>query len=233
MLIYLKTIILALFSRDLYHEVASKWLGMGFMYIFFITCISSLFLSFKVNMTIDDIFKFESGMEKEYLPKRITSVIKQIPEIKIRGGKFITNTDKPTYISFPENPEKTIIVIDTKNQINDLKNTDAVVFVRSRGISLKDGKVLQDLSVSEMLQIIGAQPNHEMTISRDDLQSWARQSMEQSNIVPMIFFAGRTVASTIQYTFQVLIMAFAGLVLCQLFGIKLQIQMLSDRKSVV
>jgi len=232
MLIYLKTIFLALFSRDLYRDVASKWLGMGLMYIFFITCLISLFLSFKVNMTIDEIFKFEAGMEKEFLPKRISAIIEQIPEIKISGGKFITESDKPTYISFPESPEKTIIIIDTKNQIQDLENTDALIFIQQRGIAIKEGKLMQALSVKEILQIMGAQPNHEMIIKRDDLLSWARQSMEQSKIVPMIFFLWKTITSTIQYTFQALIMGFVGLAFCQIFRIKPQMSMLARLSAV-
>lgn len=105
-----RAIPLALYSKEVYQDVAHRWQGMGFGYLFLLLsllCVPVTLVAVVWSLTIT----LDSPYDFNYL-------IDQIPEIQIENGEAKLSVPQPYYIKTKDTAE-IVGVIDTTRPVNE------------------------------------------------------------------------------------------------------------------
>lgn len=113
----LQAIYMSFYSKKLYRDVAMRWGGKAFLYLFMLV----------IFIWILPISAMQDALNKNYAQYSILYV-QQIPVVKIEKGSIKTPDNKPYFVKNPDTKE-TIMVIDTTGKYTDLKQTDAKILV--------------------------------------------------------------------------------------------------------
>ena len=103
-----RALVLSLFSRDLYRDVAANWRGIGFLYLLLILALT----------WIPEIYKMQVGF-KDFAQTEFTSMIQDFPPITITKGVVSSPAPQPYYMRERESG-KVIFILDTTGQVTQL-----------------------------------------------------------------------------------------------------------------
>lgn len=170
---HLRAIPLSLYSKELYQDVAHRWQGTGFGYLFLllsVLCVPFTLLALLWTLTVT----LESPYDFNYL-------IDQVPDIRIENGEASTSVEQPYFIRDKVSGKVVGIIDTTRPSIETAQSMkeQQAMFVLGRNDMLTqdaDGgeKRIQDLPREEVL-----------LINRDVLREMAKQTLGYLWIVPL------------------------------------------------
>jgi hypothetical protein len=111
---------LAFFSRALYRDVALRWKGIAFGYLFLLLALCWIPGAIRIHSS----FAF-------FVDEEAPLIIEQIPDITIIDGQAFVDQPQPYTIYDPKTDEA-LLVIDTTGTITSLEQTDARALVTAR-----------------------------------------------------------------------------------------------------
>src|ERR1700722_11290978 len=103
-----KIIIFSFFSRGLYSEVAGRWSGTGFSFLFLILVVLSVPAAIHLQSAVSEL---------------LPGVTAEIPDFKITNGEFSSPVAQPYRVDFSPTAA---LVIDTTGKINQLDQIPGV-----------------------------------------------------------------------------------------------------------
>ena len=150
-------LVMSLFSKDLYRDVAANWKGIGGLYLLLLTILTVVPLAMVIQHHVG-----------EALADDTAPVIDQIPPIVIEDGRLSADCEPPyVIVPDPDDPESPIVaVIDTTGQTTSLDQTDAYVLVTATHIHHREGETKTvSNSFAEVPQF---------QLDRDKVHGWAQ-----------------------------------------------------------
>lgn len=120
--------LLSFFHPDLYRDVAKRWRGSGFFYLFVLLVI----------ITIPLTYQLQRGLERA-IDQHFAGMVEQLPNIAISDGLVSVDKQTPYVIHDPKTGED-MIIIDTSGTVTNLDNSTAVVLLTHNRIFLRNSK---------------------------------------------------------------------------------------------
>lgn len=121
---FIHAIFLSFYSGDFYRQVAQRWRGRAFAYLWILLAIVGIPLSY--HAAYEAIWR----VQQIYVP--------QIPTITIKQGVASTDQVDPVFIK--DAIGETMVIIDTQNQFQNFKSSEAQVLVQNNQIVYKTAK---------------------------------------------------------------------------------------------
>lgn len=144
--------VLAFFSKELYRDVALRWKGTAFGYLFLLL----------VVCWVPGIIGIH-GEVAEFVDNEAPKLVSQIPVVTIADGQASIDEPQPYYILDPESGD-VLVVIDTTGTINSLEETEAQALItRTGAIYRKSALETRSFSFSEIDRFV---------LTRDRIYGW-------------------------------------------------------------
>ena len=144
----LQAIPLSFFSAALYQDVAQRWRGLGFSYLFIllllISSITAVTSSVKVvlfdiekqlNVFYDNAIK-TSQINLEDVINSGLDMLSQLPPVTFKEGKATSDVPQPYYITEPITQKK-VFIIDTTGQTTSLEGTESHILLTANAFITK------------------------------------------------------------------------------------------------
>lgn len=122
----LQAMYMSFFSKDLYQDVRKNWKGNAFPYLFVITAIFIIPMTFKMHLAIS-----------EFMTKEAPQFTQQIPDIKIKNGQVSTPEAKKYILKDPDKGEP-FAVIDTTGATKTLEPNTYFLLTKNQFITKKE-----------------------------------------------------------------------------------------------
>jgi Protein of unknown function (DUF1189) len=150
-----KVILFSFFSREIYSEVAGRWSGTGFSFLFLFLVILSVPEAIRLQLVVS-----------EYLP----GVTAKIPDFKIANGEFSSSVAQPYRVDFSPTAA---LVIDTTGKINQLDLIPGIESLRTAVLVTKnqwqERRVSWGLS-RDQIRNFASFPS--LGVTREQVKSW-------------------------------------------------------------
>ena len=181
---YLQALLSSFFSAALYRDVARRWRGAAFFYLFLLLAILWTLPTYRVSQSLHG--------EGDAQAKRI---IDQVPHISIEDGELSANVDQPYEFKDPSTGE-TVMIIDTTGKTQELPADGAKVLVGRRQITFRKSEF--ETRTFDYGALSG------MDITKDALHEWWGVFMQYA--MPL-YYGGALLSSFSYRTFQAFVYA--------------------------
>lgn len=120
---YFHALFASFHSRVFYEEVTLTWKGTGIAYMFFLSCLCSIFYTFQI-----------SHFYENFVETKLPAYIQDLPEIDIKDGQVHVSVEQPYFLKHDDN---TYAIIDTTGQITSLENSKAIILITKNHLLIK------------------------------------------------------------------------------------------------
>ena len=190
----------AFFSDSFYQDVARRWRGLGFTYLFVLVLVAWVPSLLILN-----------GLVREFRQDTLPALLEQVPEVVYENGEVSTNAEMPFYIRAQD---ETIAVIDTNATIEDFESFDTPVLLTRTALVFEG----EDSQI-EVFDLAGASWLGKVTVNQTTLQNLYDGVGKWLSIWILPWLA---VGSFIYRAFQALIFAVLGIIIANTINVRLE-----------
>lgn len=132
---------LAFFSEAFYRDVATRWRGLAFGYLFCLLLFAWIPSLLMLN-----------GYIRAFRSDTLPALLEQVPQIELRNGEISTDADMPFYIRAEG---ETVAVIDTAASQEDLERFDTPVLLTKTHLIFEDEGSIEVFNLSDVPTWLG------------------------------------------------------------------------------
>lgn len=214
--------LLSLFSRELYRDVCKNWQGIGFIYILILLSVVLLPAAINIFSSIHTALgaiKDENG--DLYLSDKMKDIASQVPDMFIEEGRLNIKTEG-TYIIKNPDTGSPLVIIDTTGKTLSLKDSPASVLATENFIIIKEhNDHAQRMVWKDLLDLFKISHSEKVIINSKIALGWMEKAIEQSYLIPYIFYFWKLPSLFILFSLRALIFAFGGTIICQMLKTEL------------
>ncbi len=216
MIKYFKAIPYALFSRDLYRDVAKRWEGLGFAYLFILLFVGlsvvALQKTYVLNLIAHDETKIEKYKDSWLFGTSLTvepvlTFIQHFPTLRIESGKASSEVEQPHVILSPLD-KSPLVIIDTTGEVASLAEANSEVLITDQFIFAKEA------SGAEKKLANFSDLKNNIVIDKAMLMGWLK-------FQPLLYFPGVLLVHFIVFLLSSLAFGIFGLILSIMMKISL------------
>jgi len=189
----------AFFSEDFYRNVAARWRGLAFGYLFCLLLFAWIPSLLVLN-----------GYVRAFRSDTLPALLEQVPQVELRNGEVSTDAEMPFYIRADG---ETVAVIDTTASAEDFSDLATPVLVTKTQLIFDDEGKQEVFNLSEIPSWLGPIRVNQRVLQSlyDSVGKWLSVW-----ILPVV-----ALGSFLARVFQALILALLGLVIAGRLGVHL------------
>ena len=142
----------AFFSEAFYREVATRWRGLAFGYLFCLLLFAWIPTLLMLN-----------GYVRAFRSDTLPALLDQVPQVELNNGEVSTDADMPFYIRAEG---ETVAVIDTRASKEDLERLDTPVLLTKTQLIFNDEGSVEVFNLSDVPSWLGP-----IRINQESLQA--------------------------------------------------------------